>query len=160
MIRFLTVCLTFTALSACAIGNGSGPSGEYVFQRRPGQGIYVPPANLLPQPMQRIPADDVCRSQFYRSLVGRHEGSIYFAALPGQKRVIKPAELEDPISDFLPDMEMLPPTVEIRDYLPEQSVYASSIRTLYGDALAGPEIRTRLTIELDDEGYVTRVACG
>lgn len=92
--------------------------------------------------------------------MGRHEGSIYFSALPGRKRVVKPAETETMETTFLPDMNILPPTVEIRDYLPNQTIYASSIQTVYGDALSGPEIRERLTIELDDEGYVMRVVCG
>lgn len=160
MIRLIIFFSCLFGLSSCVFGNGSGQQGEYVFQRQPGQGIYRPPANLLPQPPQRIPADDICRSQFYRNLVGQHEGSIYFSALPGRKRVVKPAETELEESAFLPDMNILPPTVEIRDYLPNQTIYASSIQTVYGDALSGPEIRERLTIELDDDGYVTRVGCG
>ncbi len=159
-IRVLISSACAMVLSACAFGNGSGLQGGEPFQRRPGQGLYQQPQNLRPQPMQRIPVNDLCQSQMYRGLVGRHEGSVYFSALPGLKRVVKPAETEVARSDFLPDMDILPPNVLIRDYLPGQSIYASSIQTIYGGALDGPEVPERLLIELDDDGYITRVGCG
>lgn len=160
MIRFYLPLIFAAFLPACAIGNAGGPYTERPFERRPGQGLYQQPINLRPVAPQRIPVEDTCRSQFYRTLVGQHEGAIYFAALPGRKRVIKPAEVETLENDFLPDTLIRPPNVEIREYLPGQTLYASSIQTVYGNPALGAEDLERLTVELDDEGYVTRVECG
>lgn len=158
MIRifFTTAILTLTA---CA-GGTAQRQADYVYVPRPGQGQYQQPIDLRPTPTQRIPANDVCKSQFYRTLIGRHEGGIYFAGLPGWKRVVKPADEETFGTDLLPDMELLPPLIEIRDYLPDQSLYAPSVRTVMDMVDAGPVERARLTIELDSDGYVQQVWCG
>jgi len=148
----LSVC--GMALSAC-VASQDLPA----YQPRPGQGQYIRPAYMNPVPTPRIPEPDVCNSQFYRSLVGQHEGALYVAGLPGRKRVIKPAFTEE----LEPDFPRLPgdrsPFMEVRDYLPGQVLYAPSIRDTNDLSLLGEIQRDRLTIELDDEGYVQQVNC-
>ncbi len=127
---------------------------------QPGQGVYVYPENLRPAPLPRIPPVDACRSQLYQGLIGQHEGAIYIPGLPGRKRVLKPAfdegfeyQAEDPLGT--PDA-----LVEVRDYLPDQTLYVPSIRT-GGELLAGGDYATdRLTVELDQYGYVQEIRCG
>jgi len=52
-----------------------------------------------------------------------------------------------------------PPFLEVRDYLPNQVLYAPSIRTVSDRIQLGPVDENRLTIELDREGYVQEVLC-
>jgi len=47
----------------------------------------------------------------------------------------------------------------VRDYLPNQVLYAPSIRTVEDLVQLGPIDESRLTIELDQEGYVQEVVC-
>ena len=130
------------------------------FLPQPGQGQYVIPAWQLPQPTPRVPDVDVCNSQFYQRLVGAHEGALFVAGLPGSKRVLKPAFTEEFESDFpsLPDDQN--PFVEVRDYLPDQTLYAPSIRTTGELAALGEFDAERLTLSLDENGYVQTVRCG
>jgi hypothetical protein len=114
---------------------------------------------MQPEPTQRMPADDLCRSRLYLGLVGQHEGGVVFSSLPGRTRVVKPAELEYDQGDFLPDMNDQPPHVEIREYLAGQILYAPAIRAVrLGDEL-GPIERDRLTVELNQYGYITQLSC-
>jgi hypothetical protein len=156
MIRNFAV-LGALGLTACAYG---APSSTYPdYQPRPGQGQYVRPAYLAPQPTPLIPAIDPCQSRLYLGLVGQHEGAIFIAGLPGRKRVIKPAQLEgfgyNPNDDFYDE----PPFVEVREYLVGQSLYAPAISNMTDRLNLGPEIQERLTIELDAQGYVQQVDC-
>lgn len=157
MIRLSLMIVVGFVLTACASG---APSSTYPgFQPRPGQGQYVRPAYLNAQPTPIIPVVDACRSQLYQGLLGQHEGAIYIAGLPGRKRVIKPATLEG--FDYSPEDSFYdqPPFVEVRDFLPQQSLYAPSINTVTERINLGPEIGDRLTIELDAEGYVQTLDC-
>lgn len=150
----LTACNTRQSTYA-----GSGYNAYPIQAPRIGQGQYVRPEYLNATPTPRIPRVDLCRSQFYLGLVGQHEGSIYIAGLPGRKRVLKPAFLEgfdrEPVAGIDPE----PPLVEVRDYLPQQVLYAPSIRTIADRIQLGPEDETRLTIELDEEGYIQELRC-
>lgn len=156
MIRKFALLAVF-ALSACRYGVPSSTFAEY--QPRPGQGQYVRPAYLNPQPTPFIPAIDACQSRLYAGLVGQHEGAIFIAGLPGRKRVIKPARLEgfgyNPNDTFYSP----PPLVEVREYLAGQLLYAPAISNLMDRLNLGPDIQERLTIELDAEGYVQQVDC-
>jgi len=161
MIRPLACLLSAFALSACASAPLGAPVGAGAeFYPRPGQGQYVRPQWLNPAPTPRIPNPDLCRSQLYAMLVGQHEGAIFIPGLPGRKRVIKPASVED--FDYSQDETLYdaPPFLVVRDYIPEQSLYAPSIRTVDDSISLGPAVADRLTIELDREGYVQTVACG
>lgn len=163
MIRKL---MTYTAiagfLTACAGSNPLGqPYNAYPAQfPTPGQGQYVRPAYLNPSPTPRIPNPDVCQSQLYRGLVGQHEGAIFIPGLPGRKRVLKPAFLEDFEGNDVPGIDPQPPFIEVRDYLPEQILYAPSIRTIEDRIQLGPVDETRLSIELDVDGYIQEISCG
>lgn len=151
------LALTAAILGGCAYG---APSSTYPqYQPRPGQGQYVRPAYLAAQPTPMIPAADVCQSQLYQGLLGRHEGAIYIAGLPGRKRVLKPAQLEG--FGYAPDDTFYdrPPLVEVREYLAGQSLYAPSISNLQDRLNLGPALADRITIELDSEGYVQTVDC-
>jgi len=157
----ITAYMVATALLiGCANRALNNPSSQVPnFQPFPGQGQYVRPAYLNPDLPQRLPPDDSCRSRLYLTLVGQHEGAIFIAGLPGRKRIVKPAELEDfdvEANDFIPP----PPLVEVIDFLPQQSIYASSIRTVIDRFLLTNEDETRLTLELDREGYIQTVSCG
>lgn len=126
---------------------------------RPNMGQYQRPTHLQPEPTERFPQDDVCRSRLYQGLIGQHEGGISFDLLPGRTRVVKPAETERDQDDFFADMRSKPPLLEIREYLSGQVLYAPAIRAVRrGDEL-GPIERDRLTIELDDFGYVRQLSC-
>ena len=161
MIRFLAIITTLTLLSACARSQGVGFPQNQAYQPFPGQGQYVRPEYLNPAPTPLIPAQDACRSQLYAGLVGRHEGAIYIAGLPGRKRVVKPASIEDFDlgRDRIDGIDPDPPFIEVRDFLPEQSLYAPSIRTISDRIQLGPYDESRLTIELDRDGYVQQVDC-
>lgn len=153
------------ALSACA-GRGGPNIGQgynaypYQYTPQPGQGQYVRPAYLNPTPTPRIPRTDLCQSQLYQGLVGQNEGAIYIAGLPGRKRVLKPGFLEDFDGTRIEGLDAEPPFIEVRDYLPQQVLYAPSIRTVDDRLQLGPDDDTRLTIELDEEGYVQQISCG
>lgn len=156
MIRILALLSVF-ALVGCRYG---APSSTYpAYQPTPGQGQYVRPAYLAPQPTPIVPAVDVCRSRLYSGLIGRHEGAIFIAGLPGRKRVIKPARLEgfdyNPGDSFYDE----PPFVEVREFIAGQSLYAPSISNMMDRLNLGPRVEDRLTIELDVEGYVQRIDC-
>lgn len=157
MIRLITSLLVGSGLSACAMGGPTTPFDG--FQPRPGQGQYIRPAFLNPEPTPRIPEVDACRSQLYTGLIGQHEGAIFIAGLPGRKRIIKPATLEG--FDYNPDDNFYdqPPFVEVRDYLPQQSLYAPAISTVTERLALGPDDQNRLTLELDEEGYVQQLDC-
>lgn len=145
------------ALSACA----SAPVGPaYVFVPQPGQGQYVRPEWLGPAPTPRIPAVDPCRSQMFIGLVGQNEGAIYIPGLPGTKRIIRPAAFEGADNDFLGGAMMTETYVEVQQYLPGQQLYAPAITDVTERITLGPEDVSRLTIELDREGYVQEVRCG
>ncbi|MEP1229408.1 MAG: hypothetical protein ABJG88_01900 [Litorimonas sp.] len=153
-------------LGGCA-GQSSpyGVSGSAItnipnFQRAPGRGQYVRPEFLEPLEIATLPPEDSCRSRLYLTLAGQHEGAIFIAGLPGRKRIVKPAILEDfeaeEENDFIPS----PPLVEVIDFLPQQSIYASSIRTVVDRFLLTDEDENRLTLELDLEGYIIDIRCG
>jgi len=159
MIRLLVLTLILGLLTACVPTQGVGDPNFPAYQPRPGQGQYVRPEYLNPAPTPRIPPVDACRSQLYRGLVGRHEGAIFIPGLPGRKRVLKPSFLED--FDYAEDDTFYEesPFVEVRDFLPDQVLYAPSIRTITDRLQLGPINEDRLTIELDREGYVQEVRC-
>ncbi len=153
MIRVLAI-LGLLSLCACQ----SGAVGPY--QPRAGQGQYVRPAYLNPAPVPRLPPVDACRSQLYQGLVGQPEGAIFIPGLPGAKRVLKPAFNEDFNYSSEDMFYNEPPFVEVKDYLPGQSLYAPSILTP-GSLLATAQTDlSRLTIELDVEGLVQEIRCG
>ncbi len=157
MIRCLIILASVTALSGCAFG---GPVSTYPdYRPAPGQGQYTRPAYLNQRPTPRVPAVDACRSQLYQGLLGQHEGAIFVAGLPGRKRVIKPAQLE--AFDYNPDDTFYdrPPFLEVREYLPGQSLYAPSISNMVDGLNLGPTIQDRLTVELDQEGYIQTIDC-
>jgi len=158
MIRLLhiTAAIAVLGLSGC----GTSPGGAYPpYQPQPRQGQYVYPEYLRPAVTPRIPRSDVCQSRVFLGLVGQHEGSIYIAGLPGRKRIIKPASLEEDLP-YTEGIDPEPPYVQVRQYLPGQSLYAPSIRTTADLLDSQPIEEDRLTIELDREGYVQEVRCG
>ena len=161
MIRHITLLSAVLGasalLSACSFGapNSAFPS----FVPTPGQGQYIRPEFLAPQPTPIIPAIDACRSRLYAGLVGRHEGAIFIPGLPGRKRVIKPARLEGFGYQRDDSFYTEPPFVQVTEYLAGQSLYASSISNLTDGLNLGPEIEDRLTIQLDDQGIVQEVSC-
>ncbi|NNC36888.1 MAG: hypothetical protein HKO02_05500 [Hyphomonadaceae bacterium] len=167
MTRHCVVLGIMLVLSACANAGGSAPpqyrgaqQAQPMQPMQPSQyGQYQQPVFMQPEPTQRIPRDDLCRSRLYLGLIGQHEGSVVFSSLPGRTRVVKPAETEEGGDGFLQDMQPDPPFVEIREYLAGQILYAPAIRAVrLGDAL-GPIERDRLTVELDRNGYVAALSC-
>ncbi len=134
-------------------------AGEPRLRPRPDLGQYRIPVNQRPEPTRRIPDEDLCRARLFLGLVGQHEGGIVFATLPGRTRVVKPAELELDEDDFLADMRPDPPLVEVREYLAGQTLYTPAIRAVTRIDELGPIVQDRLTVELDREGYVTRLTC-
>jgi len=158
MIRPLTIlaAVSLLGLAAC----GTTPGGAYPpYQPQPGQGQYVYPEYLRPAVTPRIPRPDLCQSRIFMGMVGQHEGSIFIAGLPGRKRVIKPAFLEEDLP-FTEGIDPEPPFVEVKQYLPGQTLYAPSIRTTADLLDSQPIEQDRLTIELDREGYIQEVRCG
>jgi hypothetical protein len=143
-------------LPACTWG-GFGTNQPFQFQA--GQGQYVRPDYMNPAPTPRVPPVDACRSQLYVGLVGRHEGSIYIAGLPGRKRIIKPAFEEGFEYQYDDPLGRDPTFIEVRDYIPDQVLYAPSIRTVSDLLQLGPEQNDRLTIELDADGFVQQIRC-
>jgi len=164
MIRTLSIVIfSAVVLTACSSRQGDylgqGYNAYPIQPPRAGQGQYVRPDYLNPTPTPRIPRTDLCQSQLYQGLVGQHEGSIYIAGLPGTKRVLKPAFLEDFDRERVQGIDPEPPLIEVKDYIPQQVLYAPSIRTVTDRLQLGPEDRSRLTIELDVEGYVQELRC-
>ena len=158
MIRWIIV-LGLLGLSACAPSQGVGYPNYPAYVPTPGQGQYVRPEYLNPAPTPMIQPIDACQSYLFRGLVGRHEGAIYIAGLPGRKRILKPAFLEGPDRELIQGIDPEPPFLEVREYLPNQVLYAPSIRTVTDRIQLGPIDENRLTIELDREGYVQEVDC-
>ena len=159
MIRLTVIFATIMLLPACAqFGNGVNPALAE-FRPFPGQGQYIRPEYLNPDIPPRLPPVDVCRSRLYAGLVGRHEGAIFFAGLPGRIRVLKPAYIDS--FDYEPNdtFYLAPPLTEVREFLPDQVLYGPSIRTVTDPFQLGPVIQDRLTVELDREGYVEEVRC-
>ena len=155
MIRFALILAVFV-MASCA--QSPRTANQQYFP--PDQGRYIYPDYLRPAPLPQIPPVDACRSQLYQGLVGQHEGAIYIPGLPGAKRVIKPGFNEG--FDYAAEETFGAPEVflEVRDYLPDQTLYVPSIRTP-GDLLQLNDYRTdRLTVELDQQGYVQEVRCG
>lgn len=140
--------------------SGSPAPRDYVFQPRPGQGQYVRPEALRPAPTPRIPAVDLCRSQVYAALVGVNEGAIWIPGLPGRKRIIRPAVFEGPDNDFLNGEMMEDTYVEVEQYLPGQQLYAPSIADVTDRIALRNDDLSRLTVELDRDGYVQEIRCG
>ncbi|NNE59240.1 MAG: hypothetical protein HKN36_14125 [Hellea sp.] len=155
MIR-IALCVGLLLLSACQ----TSPRGTRGFYAPPpDRGQYIRPDYLSAVPTPGIPAADLCRSQLYQGLIGQPEGAIFIPGLPGAKRVLKPATTED--FDDGEDPFPLPPTyLEVRDYLPGQTLYAPSIRTPGSIVALGDLDMNRLTLELDEEGFVREVRCG
>lgn len=158
MIRLISILAIFV-LAACAPTQGVGYPNYPAYVPTPGQGQYIRPEYLNPAPTPMIQAVDACQSHLYRGLVGRHEGAIYIAGLPGTKRILKPAFLEEFDGSRIDGLDPEPPFLEVRDYLPNQVLYAPAIRTVSDRIQLGPVDENRLTIELDREGYVQEVLC-
>jgi len=159
MIRLTVIFATIMLLPACTQFGSVGNPALVEFRPFPGQGQYVRPQYLNPEQPPRLPPDDVCRSRLYAGLVGRHEGAIFFAGLPGRKRVLKPAFIDgfnyEPDDTFFLD----PPLTEVREFLPDQVFYGPSVRTVTDPFQLGPAFADRLTIELNLDGYVEDVRC-
>jgi len=158
MIRWIAI-FGIISVAACAPTQGVGYPNYPAYVPTPGQGQYVRPDYLNPAPTPMINPIDACQAYLFRGLIGRHEGAIYIAGLPGTKRILKPAFLEEPDGDRIDGIDPQPPYLEVRDYLPSQVLYAPSIRTVSDRIQLGPDDQSRLTIELDREGYVQEVLC-
>jgi len=146
------------ALCLLACRSAGGNNNPYLPQ--PGQGQYVRPAYLEPELPRRLAPDDLCQARVYQSLIGQYEGSLYFQAIPGRKRIVKPANLEQRQRNFLPEFEPAPPLLEVREFLSDQPLYAPSIRTSPAVLALEPEVLERLTIEIGVDGIVEDVRCG
>lgn len=159
MIRNLAIFMTL-GLSACSASYGPNSTARAPQIFPPGQGQYVYPDYLRPAVTPMLPPVDACRSQLFQGLVGQPEGAIFIPGLPGRKRVLKPSFDEG--FQYEPDETFgQPPTLmEIRDYLPGQSLYAPSIRDTRDLLALEPVERERLTIELDQFGIVQEIRCG
>lgn len=124
-----------------------------------GQGQYVRPAYLNAAPVPRLPQTDACGSTLYQGLIGQPEGAIFIPGLPGSKRVLKPA-FDEGFEQERDPLGVGPTLIQVRDYLPGQSLYAPSVRTP-GSLLAPIDYDlNRLTIELDQDGLVQSIRCG
>ena len=164
MIRY-AVIFSAAVLSAC----GTTPGGVYPgYQPAPGQGVYpagvprgqyVVPQYLRPEPTRSLTPVDQCNSLLYQGLRGQHEGSIYLQGLPGRQRILKPAFSEDFEVEMFNGAAPSPPLYEVSEYLAGQRIYTPSINTLTDGLRLGPVIQDRLTIELDQDGYVQDVRC-
>jgi len=155
VIRLLLIS-SLLVLTACQ----SSPRNAGVFYPQPGQGQYVRPDYLNAAPPPLITPTDDCRARLYQGLLGQSEGAIFVPGLPGSKRIIKPAY--DEILDLgEEDPFGLPPSfIEVRDFLPGQTLYTSSVRTPGTLQANGDFDLNRLTIELDAEGFVREIRCG
>ncbi|WP_017930353.1 hypothetical protein [Robiginitomaculum antarcticum] len=141
--------------SACA-GPGTAPRD---YQPQAGQGQYQYPDSLRPEPLTVTPRTDTCGARLYQSLVGQNIGGVHIAVIAGDKRIIQPADTGDAVSDFIPDMQEGAPFVDVTDLLAGQPLYAPTIRTGVYRGQLGPERADRLTLELDEDGYIQRVEC-
>lgn len=161
-ISTFTLCALATlGLAACTHGVLGQPTTNVPnFQPFPGQGQYARPLYLEPQQLPTLPPEDMCRARLYLTLIGQHEGSVFLAGLPGRKRILKPATLEDFDEDTGTDFIARPPLVEVIDFLPQQSIYAGAIRTVVDAFLISDDDLSRLTLELDQDGYIDDVRCG
>ena len=150
---------SLTVLGACGT---AGQDADRGFQPQPGQGQYVRPAFLDPELPSRLPEDDLCQARIYQSLVGQFEGGLYFQAIPGRQRIIKEAVLDELERDdeFLTDLNVPPPFVEVREFLSGQPVYSANIRTTPEALALEPAVEDRLTIVINIEGIVIDVSCG
>ncbi|MGB0906496.1 MAG: hypothetical protein ACPGVT_03300 [Maricaulaceae bacterium] len=155
MIRFALIAALCLPLYACGSVGGGQPRAQ---QFPENFGNYVRPDYMQPQPTLFIPAVDACNSRIYAGLIGQHEGAIYIAGLPGPKRILKPAydETNFPRADGI---DQGPSFMEVREYLADQTLYAPSVSTVTDAINLGPDDPTRLTVELDVEGYVQAVNC-
>lgn len=164
MIRYALILSALT-FSAC----GMTPGGVYPeYQPAAGQGVfpagvprgrYVVPQYLQPEPTRSLTPIDACNSLLYQGLRGQHEGSIYIQGLPGRQRILKPAFSEDFEVEMFNGAAPSQPLYEVKEYLAGQRIYTPSINTLTDGLRLGPVIQDRLTIELDEEGYVQDVRC-
>lgn len=154
MIRFFGF-IGLLLLAACTSQTGTIP----IVQIPEGRGQYVRPEYMNPAPTPRLPPVDACRSQLYQGLIGRHEGAIYIAGLPGRKRVLKPSFYESFEYQRDDTFYQEPALIEVRDYIPDQTLYAPAIRTVTDRLQLGPEQGDRLTLELDANGYVQEIRC-
>ena len=161
MIRiFALLFASALILTACY----SGPVGTPVNQggpatAQPGVGRYVYPQYQRPEPTLFVPQRDNCNAVLYQGLTGQHIGGVQIATIPGDKRIIQPADEGLDRDNFLADMEAEPPLLRVTEMLAGQPLYAASVRTgLYAGQL-GPDRQNRLTIELDQDGYVQNLAC-
>lgn len=154
MIRFFTLAGT-ALLMACSTPPGTNRPAQVP----EGRGQYVRPEYLNPAPTLRLPPVDACRSQLYQGLIGRHEGAIYIAGLPGRKRILKPAFPEGFNYQREDTFYQEPPLIEVKEFIPDQSLYAPSIRTVTDRLQLGPQEADRLTLELDARGYVQDIRC-
>ena len=150
----------FSALLLGACAAGPSPNSNRVFQPQPGQGQYVRPVFLQPELPQRLPIDDLCQSRSYQALIGHFEGGLFFQAIPGRQRIVKEAFLEDFEDDFLPEFEVQPPFLEVREFLSGQPLIGSSIRTTPALLATELPVEDRLTIEINIDGIVEDVRCG
>lgn len=159
MIRFVTrsaILISSAVLISCA----SGPGGVYDgYQPAPQQGQYIVPQYLLPEPTRSLSPADECNALLYQGLRGQHEGSIYLQGLPGRQRIIKPAFSEDFEVETFNGSAPTPPLYEVTDYLAGQRIYNPSINTITDQLRLGPVVQDRLTIELDQDGYVQDLRC-
>ena len=153
--RHLLLLPAAIILSACVSG-----AGQPQQVRQPGQGQYVYPQRLRPQPMPSLTPADLCGARLYQGLVGQNIGGVHLPVIAGDKRIVRPAQEELNEDDFLPDMRAQPPLLEVIEMLAGQPLYTSSIRTGLYPGQLGPEREDRLTFELDQQGYILRAACG
>lgn len=161
----LPALIVLLALTAC----GTTPGGVYPgYQPGQGQGVYpagvprgqyIVPAYQRPEPMRSLTPADECNSLLYQGLRGQHEGSIYFQGLPGRQRVLKPAFSEGFDAEMFNGGIPSQPLYEVREYLAGQRIYNTGVNTLTDGLRLGPVIQDRLTIELDQDGYVQDLRC-
>lgn len=153
--RLIPALLTISLLGACA---GQGGTVQ-PYRPFPGQGRYVYPENQRPQPMEVTPLEDRCGARLYQTLRGQNIGGVHVAVIAGDKRIIKPAQTEEPENEFIPDLQERPPLVDVTDLMAGQPLYTSQIRTGVYRGQLGPDRPDRLTLELDAEGYIEIVEC-
>lgn len=155
MIRFIYSVILASICMACS---STTPASRYFPQ--PGQGQYRQPQYLTPAPPPPVRPLDSCNAQFYRGLVGQHEGVIQFGALPLPVRVLKPSATEETESELLPQILTLPAFVEVRDFLPGQEIYGPSVSTVTDISVLNDFDAKRINIELAADGYVQQIRCG
>jgi len=123
MIRYALI-FSGLILTAC----GTTPGGVYPgYQPTAGQGVYVVPAYLRPEPTRSLTPVDECNALLYQGLRGQHEGSIFLQGLPGRQRILKPAFSEDFEVEMFNGAAPSPPLYEVTEYLAGQRIYNPSI---------------------------------